>query len=65
MSTAMNIGWWEFAVIIACGLVGFLIMSAILESRPVKERAQRVGEDDAHAEERENANRSGADESRD
>ena len=54
----MDLSWFEFGVIVVCGLGGFLITSAVLESRRAKDKANRAGGDEAEAPKGEKANRS-------
>jgi DnaJ-domain-containing protein 1 len=42
-------GWLEFAVVVGCGLVGFVIMNAFIDNRRVKTQ-QREGSENANAE---------------
>lgn len=46
----MDLGWIEFAVIIGCGLIGFLLVNAFLERRRVNVNSSKRQESSAEAE---------------
>jgi DnaJ-domain-containing protein 1 len=46
----MELGWIEFSVIIACGLIGFLVVNAFLERRRLDDGTSRQGESGAQSE---------------
>jgi DnaJ-domain-containing protein 1 len=54
----MDLGWIEFSVIIGCGLIGFFVVNAFLESRRVRNETPRQDRSEAGSERTERASRS-------